>query len=167
MDSESGQIKSAYATFGLAFYYAQCVERQLSILLATKYGPGITDLTSEQYDKLLDKLFDKTFGGLVKHLRETVGIPEEFEVTLAEAVDKRNWLAHHYFWERAGHFVTEEGRLFMVTELEKATDFFIAFEKQLDSIIKQYANQHGITERIVASEEQQLRVEADEHMNES
>lgn len=167
MDTESERIKTVYATFGLAFYYAQCVERSLSILLATKYGPGPTKITRTQYDELLQKLFSKTFGGLAKHLRETVGTPEEFEDTLTEAIDKRNWLAHHYFWERAGHFVTEEGCFFMISELEKVADFFIAFEQQLDSITKQYIGQHGITEEMLALEEQRLQSEAEEHRGES
>ena len=40
LDSESYQIREVYALFGLAMYFAQCLERTIGISMVTVYGPG-------------------------------------------------------------------------------------------------------------------------------
>ncbi len=113
------QVKEVYARYGLAMYQAQCVERSLAILLATEYGPGIQKITRTEYDKLLESLFKKTLGALLTELRKSGVVSLNFESDLSNALKQRNWLAHNYFWERAGHFMTIKGRSMMIEELTK------------------------------------------------
>jgi hypothetical protein len=149
LDLESDQIKEVYAYFGLAIYQAQCLERQLAILLSTEYGPGPKKMTRDQYDELLQSFFVKTLGSLIKHLRQSVDISDDLESILTEALKKRNWLAHHYFWEKAGQFMTEKGRIQMITELQGIADFFNSIDQQLSEITHKWADRHGITEELL------------------
>ncbi len=87
LDPVSAQIKEVYARFGLAVYQAQCVERQIAILLATKHGPGVNRITRTQYDELLRSLFKKTFGSLANRLRKSARIPGDFERSLEKALE--------------------------------------------------------------------------------
>lgn len=149
LDLESDQIKEVYACFGLAIYQAQCLERQLAILLSTEYGLGPKKMTRDQYDELLQSFFVKTLGSLIKHLRQSVDISDDLDSILIEALKKRNWLAHHYFWEKAGQFMTEKGRIQMIRELQSIADFFNRIDQQLSEITHKWAERHGITEEFL------------------
>ena len=146
LDPESHQIREVYARYGLALYQAQSVERELAILLATEYGPGTMEITRSQYSELLESHFANTLGSLIAHVRKTVSVPDDLEKLLLEALEKRNWLTHRYFWERAGHFVRQEGRHMMLCELQQAIDVFEELDSRLTRITQQWAQQHNVTQ---------------------
>ncbi len=140
LDSEAEQIKEVYAYFGLAMYRAQCLERQLAIVLATRYGPGPTKITNVEYDGLLESLFSKTMGRLVRDIGEVAKLSEREEEQLREALNKRNWLAHRYFWERARVFLSASGRVAMIQELQETVDILTLWTKSLPH--KQWSGQN-------------------------
>ena len=148
LDQESAQIKEVYARYGLAMYQAQCVEREIAILLATVHGPGANRMTRAEYDELLDSLFRRVLGNLIRRLRDATSLREDFDTFLQETLEKRNWLAHNYFWERAGHFVTEEGRTMMLDELTSIIAEFEEMDHSLHLINREWAREHGVTEEI-------------------
>ncbi len=159
LDPVSAQIKEVYARFGLAVYQAQCVERQIAILLATKHGPGVNRITRTQYDELLRSLFKKTFGSLANRLRKSARIPGDFERSLEKALEYRNWLTHHYFWERAGHFSTEKGRLFMIAELQEIVDFLGDLDRRSNAMVKEWSRENGVNEQAFEVEIENLMQE--------
>ena len=128
LDPESEHIREVYAHFGLAMYMAQCLERGLAVTLATRYGPGPTKISRTQYDELLEKLFSRTLGQLVKEIGRLAELNANERDQLQEALSKRNWLAHRYFWERTIDLVSESGRASMIKELQEATDSFQALD---------------------------------------
>lgn len=154
--NENEQIRDVYALFGLAIYQAQCVERKIAILLATVHGPGIQKMTRADFDVALQGEFRKTFGGLISTLRKAAAIPANFDQKLADALDKRNWLAHHYFWDRAGHFITERGRKTMMAELQKAIDQFAELNAQITKAVRTWSEKHGITQATIEQEQAKL-----------
>jgi len=145
LNHTSHQIREIYARFGLAMYQAQCVERQLAILLASEYGPGPSKITRPQYDRPLQSHFERTLGGLLRPLEKSVPLPADFGNTLRIALEKRNWLAHRYFWERTGHFMSERGREKMIIELREAIDYFEKLDANLSGIADSWAKRHNIT----------------------
>lgn len=147
IDPESHHIREVYARYGLAMYQAQCVERQLAILLATEYGPGPRKITRSQYDELLQSHFDRTLGALVRELGKSISLPTDFEKMLCIALEKRNWLAHRYFWERAGHFVSSKGRDRMIEELQETIDYLERLDAKLTEVTEAWARRHNITSK--------------------
>lgn len=139
LDPESEQIREVFARFGLAMYAAQCLERQLVIILATKYGPGPSKTTRTQFDRIFDDLGSKTLGNLVGKVFNNISDAEQ--VRLKKALALRNWLAHEYFWERASEFASPSGRASMVKELQEAADGLFA----LDSLFKERTIEWGET----------------------
>jgi hypothetical protein len=116
LDAESEQIREVYAQFGLAMYLAQGLERELAILLAI-VGKGEMS-TAWDYDARLAENFQSTFGALVARFGEVAGSDnQELYGQLQTAVDNRNDLAHHYFWDRAVQFSSTNGREKMIEEL--------------------------------------------------
>lgn len=149
MDAESEQIKEIYARYGLAMYFAQCLERGIAITLATVYGPGPSRITKHELDALLESHFEATLGKLLTRLRQHVAVSDTLDAKLRTALDRRNWLAHHYFWERSGHFMTENGRSKMLAELDEAKELFSAIDSEFETITTSWCEAHGITQEMV------------------
>jgi hypothetical protein len=132
MDHLDTQVRQVYERIGLALYIVQSIERQLAILLASECEPSTKELTTSQYDDLLESLFSETFGELVSRFRKSVELPSDFGERLQKAREMRNWLVHHYFWERVNQFQTPEGRSAMIQELDQITDQLHALCEDFD-----------------------------------
>ncbi len=146
------EIKEIYALFGSAIYFNQCIERQLGILLIILDFQERDKEIHLSYDILLNSYFHKTLGHLIKHLTQKIEISDKFEVTIREALDKRNWLTHHYFWDRAIQMNTEDGREFMVEELEEINLSLESVDTQLTEICRNLERQYGVTDEIIEKE---------------
>lgn len=147
LDINQEQTREVYAQYGLTMYFAQCLERGLAILLATAYGPGPRKITRMQYDILLNTLFKRTFGALVSNLR-TVPFPNHLEEQLQQALEKRNWLTHHYFWDRAGHLASQKGQEEMMLELKEMRELFSELDNELGRITNEWSSSHGVTNEV-------------------
>lgn len=156
IEPESSQIREVYAQFGLTIYQVQCFERTLAILLSIVYGPDPQKVTRLQYERLLGRHFQKTLGNLINQLRKFVTISQQLEITLSKALQKRNWLIHHYFWERAITFVGEEGRESMIEELQGVAKFFEDVDSKFTAIVEEYGKKQGITEEVIQRTIQKL-----------
>jgi len=157
INPKDSQIKEVYARFGLAMYQVQCFERTLAILLATVYGPNPQKITRPQYEKLFGLYFQKTLGNLISQIRESITISQELEIALSKALKKRNWLTHHYFWERAAAFMKKEGRESMIEELREIADFFEDIDSKLTAIVEEWGRKQGITEQIIQRKMRELK----------
>ena len=162
IECESAEAREVFARYGLAMYRAQCLERQLSIILATKYGPGLTRISGEELDQNLEGLFSKTLGHLVREVSMLAELSEEEEGRLHQALRKRNWLVHRYFWERAVELLSESGRASMIRELNEAADFFDAIDELFTNRTMEWGATVGITEQSVDQELQRLIRDQDE-----
>ncbi len=156
IDSESSQIKEVYAQFGLVMYQVQCFERTLAILLVTAYAPDLQEITRSQYEELLGKYFQRTLGTLINQLREFITISRQLETSLSRALQKRNWLVHRYFWERAITFMKEDGREQMIKELREIGQFFEDMDLKLTTIVEEWGRKQGITEETTLRSLQKL-----------
>jgi hypothetical protein len=145
-DQEGKEIKELYALYGSAMFISQCIERKLAICLATIYGPGPRKITRVQYDDLLDSLYQKTFGGLVKILKRVGDVPKQLVVDLEEAVKERNWLTHRFFYEKIAKFFSEKGRESISVELKQIGSFFEDLDLRLKAVLSKWGKEHGVTE---------------------
>src|ERR1035438_7210436 len=132
LDAESEQIREVYAMYGLAMYHVQCLERGLAMVIATL---NLERLTAWDYDARLAENFELTFGQLAMRFAETAGDKHrELVVKLESAVDDRNKLTHHYFWDRAVAFSSVEGRNEMLRELASIGDRFVTVDEELSEL---------------------------------
>lgn len=140
----------------MAMERCQCLERRIALFLATVHGPGPTNSTREEFDELLHSLFGRTFGNLLAYFRKTRAIPEEMEERLVDALKKRNWLAHNYFWERSLDIWTSSGRAKMNAELKEHADALLSVEHDLAELGKSWRLKHGVTDEMIADIKKQL-----------
>lgn len=96
--------------------------------------------------------FQKTLGALLKHLKSEVALPPDLEATLTEALNRRNFLAHHYFREKATEFVARNGRDQMLQELQIDQQLFERADQQLENALKPFRMKQGVTDSVYEAE---------------
>ena len=78
---------------------------------------------------------EQTLGNLINRLSKTFAISNELNAKIAEGKNKRDFLAHHYFRERATDFAHRNGRDRMIAELTEIREFFRALDKETDLLV--------------------------------
>jgi hypothetical protein len=165
-DGDGEHQKTVYAHFGLAIYVSQVLEHGLANALLVcdlvpRAGKVATPETwPEKVDSFYEAQFKRTLGSLVHRLREVTRVPPDLEKLLGQALEKRNWLSHHYFRERAMEFLSESGRDRMIAELEEARDLFDAADKALDAVVRPIRQRYGYSEEMLAKLEEEMLREA-------
>lgn len=53
----------------------------------------------------------------ITQIKKSVDLPDDFEKKLADALKKRNFVAHHYFWNSAMKMSHKRGQEEMIAEL--------------------------------------------------
>lgn len=167
MDDEDGEHhKTVYAHFGVAIYLSQVLEHALAnALLILDLVPQAQKVATpaswpEKVDSFYDSQFRRTLGSLIRRLGELATVPLELENLLAQALDKRNWLSHHYFRERATEFFSVSGRDKMIAELEDAQSLFRAADTALETVVKPLRQRYGYSDEILAKLEEEMLTEA-------
>ena len=161
LEPDAAQRRETFARFGLAMYQAQCVEKQLSILLATTFNHGFLNLPQEHRDSCFDSELSKTLGRLISTLREKMEVPPGIDGRLHRALHLRNWLAHNYFWERAGDIMNRNGRDHMIRELQETADFLSEVDHELTSISKCWLEKCGASWEMIEAETNKYRSAGD------
>jgi hypothetical protein len=89
-------------------YRAQCVEQSIIQLLIffDFFKENVPKFESREkweadFDRFDDALSKKTMGRLLGAIKEIGVLDSDIENTLSLALQKRNWLAHAYFADRA------------------------------------------------------------------
>ena len=144
------EVKEVYAQFGLASYMAQCLERTLAtvIVFVQREHSSLKEL-----DEILSAMHKRTMGQLLAK----VSAPSGLEDDLDEALRKRNWLIHNYFWDRAADFMSHAGRQKMIQELVETRNLLENCDDALQELCDEKFKQLGITEAKV--EEYMRRME--------
>jgi hypothetical protein len=141
MDQLDPQVRDVYAEYGCAMGEAQLLERYLVyVIVAAHQQPRPGPMTAEEYDEMLAELSTRTLGQLVAKLKR-FGLPPTFSTNLGEAQHLRNWLAHHYFRDRAEAFQTEAGRAEMIRELDEIGDRLYKLWCYFDDLLVTYLGQ--------------------------
>jgi hypothetical protein len=165
MGDHDEHVKDVYANFGLALYMANVLEHGLANalmiaeLLPRRAGKPVPRKEWEaEFDAFMDQQYAATLGRLVRALRAATSVPAELESLLARALEKRNFLAHHYFRGRAETFMSYEGREAMLRELEEARVLFETADDRLADVVTPLREKYGLTdEKLKPFEEQYLK----------
>ena len=125
-------------------------------MIATKYGLGPARISRTEFDNILEGLFSRTLGQLVNEITALADLSEDEVNQLREALSKRNWLAHRYFWERAVEFLSESGRASMIKELQETACCFEALDELLPDRTIEWGRTVGLTQELLDKELERL-----------
>lgn len=146
------KVREVFAHYGAAAYFGQVLEIALVNFLFTKLlDEGRGELTRSNLDGFYEGGRKLPLGRLVKRIKdEGHELPAGLLDNLWEAVDRRNYLAHYFFFERAADFMDEVGRQGMITFLEGERSYLSVVNEQVNSVI---------TERLASNGSQKAAVE--------
>jgi hypothetical protein len=82
-------------------------------------------------------------------MRKQISIPPNLDRALTDALQKRNWLAHEYFWARAGEVMTTRGRDKMIAELTEISNSLSRVDANLVSIYEKWTRKLGISQAVL------------------
>ena len=149
LDKNAQQRRETFARYGLAMYHAQCVEKSLAILVSSVFNKEFLRSAPNRRGEIQDDVFSKTIGRLLTRMRKQISVPSNLDRTLDDALQKRNWLAHDYFWERAGEVMTTRGRSKMIEELTELSDFFSRVDAHLVAIYEKWNKKVGMPQTVI------------------
>jgi len=113
-----GQVNAVFACFGSAAQHAQHFEAALADFLSDYNKLTKRGVSLQKLEALDQKLQKKTLGTLLREFSKYVTIQDPNVVGFLEmALEKRNFLMHHFFREREGKLRLEKDRMELLSEL--------------------------------------------------
>jgi hypothetical protein len=98
-------------------------------------------------EEKLSLAYSQTLGQLREQLRDT--LPQDLLSRLDTTLDQRNFLAHHFWFERAHLMFSTEGLESIINELSVLADLFGALNRDLSEFAKPRYEKLGLTEEMV------------------
>jgi hypothetical protein len=140
-------IREVYARFGLAYYQSECLHRELCMILARSGLPSRDLITRPRVEERLAQAFSLTLGDVAAKLEGV--LPAELGAELNEAVDRRNFLAHHFWFERAHLMFSVKDVRRLLLELDEDAALFDRLDARLTQWAEPNRRELGITEGVV------------------
>ncbi|HEY0704256.1 MAG TPA: hypothetical protein VGD60_15905 [Candidatus Acidoferrales bacterium] len=115
--TKDGQLNAVFACFGSAAQHAQLFEAELKRFLLA-YNEIAKTHTAGVVENVERKAGKRTMGALLVEMRKHVRFgDDEIDAKIALALDRRNFLIHRFFLERAKKFESGKGRMELLAEL--------------------------------------------------
>lgn len=140
-------IKEVYARFGLAYYESECLHRGLCIALAIASFQSQLHITRPRVEEKLSHAFSLTLGQVKDALKDI--LPDELFSRLEYVVEQRNFLAHHFWFERAHLMVSSTGLRQMLEELSVLSALFSELDEQVSDYFRPKFRQLGLTDEML------------------
>jgi len=107
---------------GLTVFQAQALEDILITLFATLHVSEET--AHEAIRNLMDIKYKQSLGKIIKDVSKKVVIPQEILAELEEALEKRNWVVHHFFREFGMAALSLEAQDMAIVKLKECRELF-------------------------------------------
>jgi len=140
-------VREMYACFGLAYYYSEVLHRGLCIILAMSDLPRRDLITRPRVEEHLADAFSLTLGQVITELAGK--IPGEYLIRLEEVREIRNFLAHHFWFDRAQLMFRAENIHQLIKELDGYTAIFRQMDEEMTAWFHKRQNELGLTDDIL------------------
>lgn len=139
-------IREVYARFGLAYSNSECLHKTLCHIYALASFRDREDITRPRLEEKLAYTYSLTLGQVKDEIKEL--IPEQLFSQLDEGVDKRNFLAHHFWFERAHLMFSTTGLNQILQELDKYSCLFQRLDEMASTYLEAQNKKFGLTDEI-------------------
>jgi hypothetical protein len=156
LDVSEESIKEVYARFGLAYYHSEVLHRGLCVLYALMSFEKGEDITRPRLGEKLARAYSLTLGQVIEEAKKLV--PNELKQPLELAVEKRNYLAHHFWFERIHLMYSEQGLQEMSQELTELGEIFNKLDNEINEYFKPKREALGITDEVIEQAANKLLV---------
>jgi hypothetical protein len=165
---EEDQLRRLYIAFGMAAHTAQLVEKELALaLLLPIHAEAKRHPTREEIEKTVEEVNRLPFGILVKRLKRFSAITPDEERYLDEALQKRNYLIHHFVDFYGADMCIGATREKMIGELTEIQSFLHPLYKKYSRLSFESFRAWGMTDEQIQARIDQLEAEFDAKLRES
>ena len=140
-------IKEVYARFGLAYYESECLHRELCMILAFTSFQSKLNITRPRIEEKLVHAFSLTLGQVKDALKHI--LPDVLNSKLEYVVEQRNFLAHHFWFERIHLMFSIKGLRQMLEELSILSESFSKLDEQVSDYSKSKLHQFDLTDEML------------------
>lgn len=142
--SSEEEVRDVYAYFGRAYYFSEVILRGLCNLYALSQIPEKGGMTRPRMEEHLLNAYSFTLGKIANHVLEIM--PNILSEQVQSAIDKRNFLAHHFWFERIHLISTSAGAQQLIEELTAYSEMFQQLDLEIENFSEPYYQKAGITE---------------------
>lgn len=140
-----------YAAYGLAAEAAQVLEVDAGnvALLFVAFWMGTDQIDDEKralFSSLEHDVNRRTLGDLLRHIKSSIRFDETIIKVVDEAVEKRNYLTHHFFRVHNFAIFSKDGRREMTKELEEIQQMLSIAHSYLSALSSLLGKHAGIQE---------------------
>jgi hypothetical protein len=146
--------KETYALFGLAYYFSEVLHRSLCHYHALRKFPPKGAMTNPRVDELLHTSFSLTLGQVVEKLEGAFS--PDLDKRLKGAVEHRNFLAHHFWFERCHIMYSKENLLRLHADLRWYRDLFDELGDAVMEVVNPLLRSVGVTDDLFANAMNQI-----------
>jgi hypothetical protein len=147
-------IREMYARFGLAYYQSECLHRGLCIILAWSGLPSRELITRPRVEERLALAFSLTHGDVTAKLHGV--LPAELVGEISQAVDTRNFLAHHFWFERAHLMFSVNNVRQLIAELDGYAEMFDRLDARVSEWSEPMREKAGLTDQVLEESLRQI-----------
>lgn len=128
------QVKEVYAQFGLAYYFSECLHSGICNFLAFSDIGAPEMMTRARMDEKLASAYALTMGEAVKEAGRHVS--QDLLGKLIQAQEARNFLAHHFWFQRCNRLFQSHHIELLLQELSSYTELFQSVDFELSELSK-------------------------------
>lgn len=119
---EGEEVKEIYALFGAAYYFSEVLHRGLCNLYTVAPFDTRAGITASIFEQRITSAYKMTLGEVASAVEPW--IETTFRDHLRSVVKRRNYLAHHFWFERIMLMRTRAGLAELAQELHELRDLF-------------------------------------------
>jgi len=139
--------KEVFARFGAAYYHSEVLHRGLCNVYALMTFESADIITRPRVEEKLVRAYSLTLGRIIEETKSL--LPTELQPRLEIALEKRNYLAHYFWYDRCHLMYSEQGLLEMRKELLELSDLFVELDENIAEYLKPKQEAFGITDELV------------------
>lgn len=136
-------IQQSFTQFGVTYFTSEVLHRSLCIAWALLSFESADAITQPRFEEKLAIAYSFTLGKIINNVQEL--LPEEIQKGLNEALIMRNFLAHHFWYERNYLMFSEEGLRKLLYELKEMEVYFKSMDARIAQIIEKNLQSFGIS----------------------
>ena len=153
LEDDNGKHKLIYSYFGLAIYFAQCIEETFSNMIILHRIVNKKIKTNSEVNEIIDSIENskETMGNFIHEVKQAYKLTETLENSLIESLNTRNYIVHKYFKLHIEKFSSEIGKKEMLNYFCSFITSVKKVDKELESYYQSYMQKLNMTDELLNS----------------
>jgi hypothetical protein len=154
MDDMESLIKETYCLYGLAYYQSEVLHRGLCNAYAFLTFQDVSHITRARFEEKLSEAFSMTLGQLIAHIKDL--FPHSIQSRLDKSLEQRNFLAHHFWFDRVHLMYSPRNLLGLHGELSSFASYFEDLDTDINEFLRPIRERVGVTDEVIETEHDAL-----------